>query len=109
MRVDRTIIKTADAHGFNIFRTDYVTLKGFTIDGDAQSDGVNRSPVVVDGSDYVVLKDIEVKNAGYYGINLYQVNHCTVQNIYAHDNYRHGIHPGSDEAGKNKYNTYRDI
>jgi parallel beta-helix repeat protein len=105
----KTIIITANANGFG-FSSDYVTLKGFTIDGDAQTDGHQYlSCIGISNCDYASLEDIEVKNAGYYGINLYQVNHSLCQNIYANDNYRHGVHAGSDIAGWNMYNTYRDI
>ena len=107
---DHTIIKTANEFGFEINKIDYVSIKNLTIDGDAQTDGQQYlTCILIAGSDYVSLEDIEVKNAGYYGINLYQDNHLLCQNIYAHDNYRHGLHPGSDTAGRNKYNTYRDI
>ena len=106
---NKTIIKTAEANGFHVSQ-DYCTLKGFTIDGDSQLDGTQyRSPIVVANCDYAVLEDIEVKNAGYYGIQIFGVNNSLFQNIYAHDNYRHGLHPGSNTTGRNKWNTYRDI
>jgi parallel beta-helix repeat protein len=89
---------------------DYCTLKGFTIDGDSQTDGTAYiSPIGIGYCDYVLVEDVEVKNGGYYGINIYEVNHSLFQNIYAHGNYRHGLHSGSDKAGRNMYNTYRDI
>ena len=108
---NKSIIVLDFAHGSGIrIVTDYCTLKGFTIDGDSQTDGEQYlSPIGIGYCDYALVEDIEVKNAGYYGINIYQVNHSLFQNIYAHDNYRHGLHPGSDSAGRNKYNTYRDI
>jgi len=108
---NKSIIVLDIAHGNGIgIVTDYCTLKGFTIDGDSQLDGTQYlSPISIIGCDYALLEDIEVKNAGYYGINIYQVNHSLFQNIYAHDNYRHGLHPGSDKTGRNKYNIYRDI
>jgi hypothetical protein len=108
---NKSIIILDIAHGSGIrIVTDYCTLKGFTIDGDSQTDGEQYlSPIGIGYCDYALVEDIEVKNAGYYGINIYQVNHSLFQNIYAHDNYRHGLHPGSDIAGRNKYNTYRDI
>jgi hypothetical protein len=90
--------------------TDYCTLKGFTIDGVSQTDGTQYVGVIrIGDSDYVSVEDIEIKNGGYYGINIYEQNHSSFQNIYAHDNYRHGLHPGSDTTGKNMYNTYRNI
>jgi hypothetical protein len=105
---NKTIIVTSMTNTNGIYtETDYVTLKGFTIDGNSLND--NYSLINIQNSDYIVLEDIEAMNAGYYGINIYQVNHSLFQNIYAHDNYRHGLHPGSDTAGRNKYNTYRDI
>jgi parallel beta-helix repeat protein len=109
---NKTIIITADAFGFNINPADYVTLKGFTIDGAAQTDGAEAgylSPINIAHSDYILLEDIETKNAGYYGIGLYECNHSLLQNIYAHDNYRHGVCSASDTTGRNMYNTYRDI
>jgi parallel beta-helix repeat protein len=113
---NKTIIITANDYGFDINSdngmVDYVTLKGFTIDGAAQTEGgapYYRSTINIDGCDYAFLEDIEVKNAGDCGINLFEVNHSSFQNIYAHDNWEHGIHSGSDTAGRNMYNTYRDI
>ena len=109
---NKTIIITADAFGFNINTVNYVTLKGFTIDGDAQTEGIEAgylSPISIGHSDYILLEDIEVKNAGYYGICLYESNHSLLQNIYAHDNYRHGVSGSADTTENNMYNTYRDI
>ena len=106
---NKTIIKTSSANGILISH-DNCTLKGFTIDGDSQLDGTQYlSPISLSNCNYALLEEIEVKNAGYYGINIFQVNYSLFQNIHAHDNYRHGIHPGSDTVGRNKYNTYRDI
>jgi hypothetical protein len=107
--MDKTIVRTANAKGFGI-TADYVSIKNLTVDGDAQTVGTGYiTPIGLNDCDYAVLENIEVKNAGYYGMNIYEVNHCTFQNIYAHDNYRHGLHPGSDTKGRNKYNTYRNI
>ena len=106
---NNTIIKTANKNGI-LVRADNCTLKGFTIDGDAQTDGTKYlSALDISHCDYAVVEDIKVKNAGYYGINIYEVNHSLFQNIHAHNNYRHGMHPGSDTVGRNKYNTYRNI
>ena len=89
---------------------DYVTLKGFTLDGDSQVGGTAYQRLLGIGYyDYNVVEDIEVMNGGYYGMNIVAVNHSTFKNIYAHDNYRHGLHSGSDDAGRNMYNTYQDI
>jgi hypothetical protein len=107
----KSIIVLDVAHELGIYiNTDYCTLKGFTIDGTSQTDGEEYlSDILIGACDYTLVEDIEVKNAGYYGINIWQVNHSSFQNIYAHDNYRHGMHPGSDTTGRNMFNTYRDI
>jgi len=81
--INKTIIITADDYGF--------------------------SPINIDGCDYIYLKDIESKNAHHSGINLWNVNHSTLQNIYAHDSDRNGVHPSGNGAGRNMYNTYQDI
>ncbi len=106
---NRTIIKTANAYGLDI-TADNVTLKGFTVDGNAQTDG-RQWFFCIGGSNcsFISLEDIEAKNGGYYGINMYQVNNASIQNISAHDNWRHGVHSGTDVEGRNKYNTYRNI
>jgi hypothetical protein len=106
---NKAIIKTASTNGIVVYH-DNCTLKGFTIDGDSQVDGTKYlSLIVLVNCDYAVLEDIEVKNAGYYGIDIFQVNYSLFQNIHSHDNYRHGLHPGTDTTGRNKYNIYRDI
>jgi hypothetical protein len=108
---DKTIITTADAHGFYIESVDYVTIKNLTIDGDAQTtDGTTYLTCITIGrSDYILLEKIEVKNAARYGIDTNTMNHSSLLNIYAHDNYRHGVHSGTDVSGNNMYNTYRNI
>jgi len=109
----KTIIITADDYGFNINSdygtVDYVTLKGFTMDGAAQTDGEFNLLINFDDCDYALLEDIEVKNSGLTAINLYECNYSSLQNIYAHDNYEHGVHANFDAVGRNIYNTYRDI
>lgn len=108
--VGDTIIKTPGGIGIFINSIDRVTLKSFTIDGSSQVDGKQYIPLIqIVNCDDVLLEDIEVKNGGDNGIGIYQVNHSTFENIYAHDNYEHGVHPGSDTAGRNIYNTYRNI
>ena len=104
------VLGMTDTQGIYMHGQNYITLKGFTIDGDTQIDGKKYiSPISIGNCDYITLEDIEVMNSGYYGINAYQLNHSSFRNIYLHDNYREGIHPASDIAGRNKYNTYRDI
>ena len=107
---DKTIITTADAHGLYIDKVDYVTIKNLMIDGNAQTDNTQYLAVIsVNNSSYISLENIEIKNGGYYGLNMWQVNRSSFQNIHSHDNYRHGVHAGTDATGWNMYNTYRDI
>jgi len=107
--MDKTIIKTADADGFYI-NADYVSVQNLTIDGDAQTDGVEElCPIEIYNCDYALLENIEVKNAGWTGIAIYKVNNSSFQNIHAHDNYAIGLHPGTAAVGRNKNNTYRNI
>lgn len=107
--IGRTFIVTADDFGFNV-TANYISFKGFTIDGDAQTENANTSYCfAIANCDYITLEDMEVKNCGRIGINILNVNYSLLQNIYAHDCYSHGIHPGGSLAGKNKYNTYNNI
>ena len=110
---DKTIITTADAHGFYIESVDYVTIKNLTVDGDAQDSGedpiIYRCPITVGQSEHILLENIEAKNAARYGIDTNTMNHSSLLNIYAHNNYRHGVHSGTDVSGNNMHNTYRDI
>jgi len=107
---NETIIKTANKDGFYIFGIDYITIKNLTIDGNAQTNGtLYQGGIIFSGGNYMLVENVEVKNCGYYGIDIYQVNHSSFKNIYSHDNYREGMHPGSNDAGRNKYNTYQNI
>jgi parallel beta-helix repeat protein len=109
----KTIILTADAHGFWIEDVDYIIIKNLTIDGDAQTtDGTTyRACIASNGMDYILFENIEAKNAARYGIDCNTMNHSSLLNIYTHDNYRHGIHSGTTVVGtaNDTYNTYRDI
>lgn len=107
--IGKTFIITTLTSGSAIYMDgqSHITLKGFTIDGDSISG--SGSNINIHDSSYIIVEDVETKNAGTEGINPYEVNHSLFQNIYAHDNNNHGIHPGSDHAGTNMYNTYRDI
>ena len=107
----KTFIVTANATGFSI-TGDYVSIQNLTMDGDAQTDDTEYlTPIECTGgsSDFVLVRDVEVKNAGYYGINPFEVNNSIFQNLYLHDNFRHGIHPGTNTTGRNKWNTYQNI
>ena len=111
--MNKTIIKTAGGtvDGFHSDGADYISIKNLTIDGDAQEDNTEWQAVIGFDEDcnYVLCENLEVMNGGYYGIDYYEGNHSLFKNIYAHDNYRHGLHAGSDTTEKNMYNTYRDI
>ena len=107
--MNSTIVLTADADGF-LPNADYVSIKNLTIDGDAQTDDSGYlTPISTHHCDYALIENVEVKNGGVYGINVNEVNHCVFQNIYAHDNYYHGVHAGTDEIEKGKYNVWRNI
>ena len=108
-----TIIITADEHGLevdgNSYDVDYTTIKNLTIDGDAQATQGNNCCIKVARCEYVLLENIEVKNAGNFGIDTNTMNHSSLLNIYAHDNGEHGVHSGTDISGNNMHNTYRNI
>jgi len=107
---DKTFIKPTMTTTLAIHIEDqsYITLKGFTIDGDSQT-GKAVSIINLNNSEYLTIEDIEVMNAFNDGINVYEINHSSFRNLYEHDNGGHGMHPGSDTAGKNMYNTYQNI
>ena len=104
--MNKTIIITADAYGFNI-SADYVTLKGLTMDGAAQTAG-DKPIIGIAHCDYMTLEDIETKNGITAGIQNFESNYSSYKNIYTHDN-NTGFHPCTDTNGENIYNTYRDI
>ena len=111
--MNKTIILTADAHGFTLYKSggtiEHVTIKNLTIDGDAQTEGGSSTCISVKLSNDILLENIEAKNAGRYGIDTNQMNYSTLLNIYAHDNWRHGVHSGADVSGQNIHNTYVNI
>ena len=104
--MDRTIIRTADSHGFYVRKTDYVTIKGMTVDGTAQDE--HKDGIWFDLCDYAIVEDIEVKNVSSFGLAL-DTNYSYFHNIYSHDNYEHGMHSCPEIVGRNTNNTFRDI
>jgi len=101
--IDKTFIVTTDSSGF-LVTGDYCSLKDFTVDGDAQTNnGESTYCIRTYQADYLLLENIKVKNSGYYGMSVVS-DYSTFRNIYAVDNYRHGIHPGAGH-----YNVYRNI
>ena len=105
--INKTIIITANARGFQI-NADYCVIRNLTVDGDAQNDGSHQC-INISQADYLLVENIEIKNAGYYGLNMNESNYGIYRNIHAHDNYRHGVHSGANIAGTNQNNIYRDI
>jgi len=94
----------------DVWQTNYVTFKNFTIDGAAQTDNSDdQSVIIVNECDHVVMENVEIKNGGWYGLAIMECNYSIFKDIYAHDNIRHGVHPGSDTDGKNIYNIYQNI
>ncbi|WP_224270048.1 right-handed parallel beta-helix repeat-containing protein [Haloprofundus salinisoli] len=80
-------------------------IVGGLLDGSSQSDGEQYLGVLsLSNADQVVVDGTEVQNGGYYGVNLYECNDCVLNGIRAHDNFRHGIHPGTDTEGRGYFN-----
>lgn len=107
----RTILVTSMTTDVGIFITgvDHCKLEGFTLDAGSQNANTNCG-ITVGTSDYLIIRDVEVKNSGQTGINLAKNNYSQLQNIYAHGNYSHGVHANaSGVSGSNTHNTYRDI
>jgi hypothetical protein len=108
---NKTFIITGMTDTMGIYiSTDYCTLKGFTIDGASQEDTLEECHLIGIGDCYyVLLEDIEVKNAGSCGINTVSISYSTFKDIYVHDNYSHGMHCPTTEVGRGKHNTFKDI
>src|SRR5690606_30145295 len=88
----------------------YVVVKNMTIDGSAQTPGLrDMFCIKVSSSDHITLDNLEVINAGWSGMETFSLNHSLIQNIHAHSCYHHGVHGGTQEVGRNMYNTYRNI
>ena len=103
----KTIIVTDDAIGFYII-SDYVTIKGFTIDAGAQTDDAGGEGVSLVG-DYFVMEDIEIKDAGTYGLGITDSSYGSFQNIFIHGSYNCNVHIARVTLGKGNHNTYRNI
>ncbi|WP_224447681.1 right-handed parallel beta-helix repeat-containing protein [Haloprofundus salilacus] len=109
----QTVLNLRDAHltaGGNhaVISVDGVSnaaVVGGVLDGSNQTDGEQYLGVLaLNGADHVVVDGCEVRNGGYYGVNLYECNNCLLSGIRARDNYRHGIHPGSDTENRGYFN-----
>lgn len=101
------IVTVTDATAIQI-TTNYVTLSDFTIDANSQDNDAGYA-INVSNTSYTVLRNLEAKNAGVAGINIVHSHYGLYENIYAHDNYEHGMHPGGNTTGNNTHNTYRNI
>jgi parallel beta-helix repeat protein len=99
---------SGENYGIYVNNADYVTLKGFTIDGSEQGDNT-KSCIYINLSDYITVEDVEAKNGGGQGIDYSRGNYSSFHNIYTYDNYEHGVHGGVSATGQNIKNTYRDI
>jgi len=107
---ETTIIRTGNNHAISIYQADNVVIKNLTIDADAQSTGSYIVALKLAESDYAILDNIEVKNAGWNGIDFFSNNHGLVQNIWLTGNGHHGIHPmTTDKIGTHMYNTFKNI
>ena len=102
------ILDTGNTDGIAIHTADYCTLKGFTIDANCQENST-RPAISIYNCNYTIVEDVEAKNAGTFGIDPAESSYSYFHNIYAHDNYSHGIHPGAEIQGRNTNNVYRDI
>ena len=108
--MDKSIIvlDTGNSYGIYIYKTDYCTLKGFTIDGADQGD--NTKPTIyIYHCNYTTVEDVEAKNGGTFGIDCGDSSYSYFHNIYTHNNYDHGIHGGASIKGRNTNNVYQDI
>lgn len=108
--IDRTYIVTAEANGFSLTTdADYSTLRGFTVNGDAQTVHEEENYCIkLLNADYILAENVQVINGSYYGwsiVTKYSIFH----NLYAHDNYRHGVHWGDNGAGSSVHNTFKNI
>lgn len=84
---------------------EHIEILGGIIDGDSQTDTDTDMRVIsLSSVRYCLISDTEVKNGGYYGVNVWESSYVTVQNVYSHDNYRHGLHFRTDLAGQGWYN-----
>ncbi|KTG11005.1 hypothetical protein AUR64_07510 [Haloprofundus marisrubri] len=80
-------------------------IVGGLLDGSEQTDGEQYLAVLtLSNSDGIIVDGTEVQNGGYYGVDLYECNDCVLNGIRSHDNFRHGIHPGTDTEGRGYFN-----
>jgi hypothetical protein len=106
----KTFIVTSMNHSAAmIVYDDYTTLKGFTLDADSQVEEGNRYAIKLLNGDYMTVEDIEVKNAGYAGIEYADIDYAMIKNIYLHDNAWHGMHSAHATTTQGRHNIFQNI
>ena len=103
----KTIIVTDNAIGFYI-EANHVTLKGFTINAGAQTNGGGGCGIAHEG-DYAIMEDIEIKDAGTYGLDVSNSDYGLYRNFFIHGCYNCNVHINATTTGKGKYNSYRNF
>lgn len=94
---------------FNVLRieTNDVWLYGGIWDGTGMSNGSQYNACIsVANCDRARVFDALAQNSGYYGVNIYETNDSHFARVASNNNYRHGLHPGTDTAGRNEDNTF---
>lgn len=95
-----TLTATGDHHLLDITDASDVTITGGVLDGEGQPDGEHYLGVIVTNrTERLSLIGTQVRNGGYYGVSLFEANDCLLWGVRAHDNYRHGFHPGTNTEG----------
>ncbi|KCZ71726.1 hypothetical protein ANME2D_01780 [Candidatus Methanoperedens nitroreducens] len=103
------IISSGNTIPLRLSGTSNSKIIGGVIDCNSQTDGnTNMRCISLLNTDKVTIDGTEVKNGGYYGINLWQANNNIIKNVYSHHNFVGGIHLGSDTAGRGWYNTVQN-
>ena len=108
--MENTFIVTSMEHTTAIrVVDDYCTLKGFTLDADSQALDAELMAIKLDTGNYMTIEDIEVKNAGYAGIEYADIDYAMISNIYLHDNNWMGMHSAHLDVTQGRHNTFQDI
>jgi|GEM_PF-5192760 len=101
------IINVKDSAFIRFNNVNYSDFIGGIIDGNLQTNGEKSNRVMVlSNTSYIKILDVEIRNGGYYGLNIWQGNNNTFDSVWSHHNYRHGIHIGSDAIGKGYGNVF---
>jgi len=103
------IVTSMDHSAAMIVYDDYATLKGFTLDADSQAIEADRYAIKIINGSYITIEDIEVKNAGYAGIEFADCDYTTFRNLYLHDNSWLGLHAAHQVEEGGKHNIFQYI